>query len=133
MTEVLTDAAPHGVTDTRRGAGLSKRQALVVALGSLLPYGWENTVSGFQVGFHLLFALTVALLWVVASRPATWATALVVVVLVAVARRRGVSASAVSRRSAIACGGRSICVRCRNCGRRLSSVRKPAKPVRSTS
>lgn len=55
----------------------------VVALVGLLPYGWENALSSFQTGFHLLFLLTVLLLWCVAGRPPTWSTFLIVALLVA--------------------------------------------------
>ncbi|MBL8297078.1 MAG: hypothetical protein JNN30_01915 [Rhodanobacteraceae bacterium] len=56
--------------------------SVVIALVGILPCGWENTVSSFQTGFHLLFVLTILLVWCVASRPPSWTTALAVAVLV---------------------------------------------------
>ena len=54
---------------------------LLLVLVAVLPYGWENTLSGFQSGFHFLYLFTLLLLWVVAHRPATLGTAALLIVL----------------------------------------------------
>lgn len=45
--------------------------ALLLTLVGVLPYGWENVVSGFQNGFYFLNVLTIAAIGVLALREPT--------------------------------------------------------------
>jgi hypothetical protein len=54
---------------------------LLLALAGALPYGWENTLIGFQSQFHFFYLFTFLLFWAAAHRRAGVATALLLGVL----------------------------------------------------
>lgn len=60
---------------------LAAALCLLLVLIGVLPYGWENTLSGFQSSFHFLYLFTLLSLWAAAVRPAGAATAGLLVLL----------------------------------------------------
>ncbi|MCQ4164512.1 hypothetical protein [Tahibacter harae] len=60
---------------------LAAALCLLLVLIGVLPYGWENTLAGFQSGFHFLYLFTLLSLWIAAVRPAGAVTAGLLLVL----------------------------------------------------
>lgn len=65
----------------RTPAPLAAALCLLLVLIGALPYGWENTLTGFQSGFHFLYLFTLLGVWVAAVRPAGAVMAGLLVVL----------------------------------------------------